>query len=355
MKKVNVLVTGIGGPIAQGILMGLKELDYVHIIGADRRSLTSGHHFCDKTYTIPRYTDLSAYKKSILAIVEKENIDAVFPSLAPEIHIYNKIRDDIPATIALPVSNHFDILKNKVKSYEFLEAHGLQEYVPDYYKFTKNQELKNIIEQHFRDESYIIVKPSETYGAIGAVALTDRKNYLKAISENKNKIVSIDDYYDIDSFEGEDRFAISYMDGMEYSVDLFLHDNEVVVAIPRERSGVSNGIVLEGTVVNNPELITAASRISESMASDGFINLQFFETKNGYKLTDINPRFAGSQVMSLGAGVNFPEIFLKLSVLNEPVEVTPEWGTKMFRYRVPKFYNEAEIPKEQSLYNSKTL
>ena len=52
MKTVNILVTGIGGPIAQGIMMGLKQMENIQIIGADRRPLTSGHHFCDKTYNI---------------------------------------------------------------------------------------------------------------------------------------------------------------------------------------------------------------------------------------------------------------------------------------------------------------
>lgn len=88
MKTVNVLVTGIGGPIAQGIMMGLHQLDYIRIIGADRRALTSGHHFCDRTYQIPRYTDPSAYKHEILNIIEQENIVAVFPGLPEEITLY---------------------------------------------------------------------------------------------------------------------------------------------------------------------------------------------------------------------------------------------------------------------------
>ena len=41
MKTVNILVTGIGGPIAQGIMMGLKQMENIQIIGADRRPLTS--------------------------------------------------------------------------------------------------------------------------------------------------------------------------------------------------------------------------------------------------------------------------------------------------------------------------
>jgi len=347
MKEINVLITGVGGPIAQGIMMGLLEVDNVNIVGADRRELTSGHHFCDKTYQIPRYTNLPEYKEAILNIVEEENIHAVFPGLPPEVDIYDEFRADVPAAVALPISNHFKTLENKVDTYKFLETNDLYDFVPEYYSFSKNDELRHIMENNFSDENYVVVKPSETYGAIGAATLTDRKHYLQAISQNKKKIVNKEDYYDIDSFEGRDRFAMPFIDGQEYSVDVFLHDHKVVVAVPRERAGVSNGIVLEGKVVYNEKLIDAASQIAKSLASEGYMNLQFFETTDGFKLTDINPRFAGSQVMSLGAGVNFPELFLKYSVFGEELEVNPIWNTQMFRYRMPKFYHQS--PEENVL------
>lgn len=344
MNNINILVTGIGGPIAQGILMGLVKMDNVRIIGADRRDLTSGHHFCDQTYTIPRYTDLSEYKEAILNIVDQENIQAVFPGLPPEIDIYDDFRSEISAAVALPVSDHFKVLENKVSTYHFLEAHGLPQFVPEYYSFKQNKELRQIMKEHFADEIYVVVKPAETYGAIGAATLTDREHYLKALSQNKKKTVNIDDYYDVSSYEGQDRFVMPFIEGLEYSVDIFLHNNEVIVAVPRERTGVSNGIVLEGKVVYDIELIKAASKIAKSLITDGFMNLQFFETNEGYKLTDINPRFAGSQVMSLGAGVNFPEIFLKYNVLKENAVIDPLWNTQMFRYRVPIFYHETQSP-----------
>jgi len=81
MEEINVLITGVGGPIAQGIMMGLLEVDNVNIIGADHRELTSGHHFCDTTYQIPRYTNLPEYKEAIFNIVEEEHIHAVFPGV----------------------------------------------------------------------------------------------------------------------------------------------------------------------------------------------------------------------------------------------------------------------------------
>ena len=98
-------------------------------------------------------------------------------------------------------------------------------------------------------------------------------------------------------------------------------------------------------------MIQAATEIAETFHSTGFMNIQFFKTVDGYKLTDINPRFAGSQVNSLVAGVNFPEIFLTYEVLGETMDIEPDWDTQMFRYRVPVFYSSEDVqhPGAQSL------
>jgi len=91
MKTVNVLVTGIGGPIAQGMMMGLHQLDHIRIIGADRRALTSGHHFCDRTY---QGSIIFGVDGSILNCplssrqVNKQNICAMYDTFHPWLFLY---------------------------------------------------------------------------------------------------------------------------------------------------------------------------------------------------------------------------------------------------------------------------
>ncbi|RNF41153.1 ATP-grasp domain-containing protein [Planococcus salinus] len=331
MKNIRVLVTGIGGPTAQGILRGFLEKDNVYVVGVDRREVTSGNQFCDKTYTIPRFSNLDAYKSAIQTIIEEEEIDAVFPALHEEIEIFNDFRKELDAAVALPNSEHFDVLVDKEKAYGFLEEQGFSTYIPRYIGFSDTDELKPIIDQHFADEQFVVVKQISGYGALGFAVLTDRPTYLQALKEGKNKIVNIDDYVDIPSTDR--RIAMEYLGGTEYSVDVFVHNGKVVVAVPRERTGVSSGIVLDGKVIYNEQLIKAATDITESMVTDGFLNLQFFSSEDGYKLTDINARFCGSQVMGLGAGVNFPYLFLQYQVLGEYEKVTPRWNTRMIRFR----------------------
>ncbi|GGF18782.1 hypothetical protein GCM10010954_16980 [Halobacillus andaensis] len=340
MKRINVLVTGIGGPTAQGILQGLREKENVHIIGADRRRVTSGNQFCHKTYQIPRFTQEGEYKKAIAEIVEKEKIDTVYPSLHEEIEIYETFRDELSAVVALPQSNHFEILMNKESIYEYLNEMNLASYVPRYVGFNHPKELLQLVNTHFSQDEYIVAKQVEGHGAMGYAVLTNRDNFLKALKKGQNKIVDLEDYCEVDS--SERRIAMEYLEGMEYSVDVLIHEGEVVTAIPRERDGVSSGLVLDGKVVYNEELIEAATAITEKLVTNGFINIQFIESAEGFKLTDVNPRFCGSQIMSLGAEVNFPYLFLQYNVLGEYPSVDPKWNIRMIRYRDHLFVDESE-------------
>ncbi|HSI66962.1 MAG TPA: ATP-grasp domain-containing protein [Planococcus sp. (in: firmicutes)] len=331
MEKINVLVTGIGGPTAQGVLRGLQEKGNVFAVGADRREITSGNQFCDKTYQIPRYTDTDAYKNAIISIIKNENIHAIFPSLHEEIEIFKQFRHELAIPVALPVSSQFDVMTDKEKVYEFLAEKGLQSYIPNYAGFSRTEDLRAIKADSFKDAERMVVKQVNGYGSLGFAILTDRPAYLEALKKGEKKVVNLDDYLDIPSEER--RIAMDYLDGTEFSVDLFLDEGKVVVAVPRERTGVSSGIVLDGKVVYNEELIRAATEVAEALAEGGFLNLQFMTTDNGYKLTDVNARFCGSQVMSLGAGVNFPYLFLQYTVLGEKERPVPRWNTRMIRFR----------------------
>lgn len=331
MKNIKVLVTGIGGPTAQGILRGFLEKENVYVVGVDRRKMTSGNQFCDKTYVVPRFSDLDAYKNAIKEVVKTEGIDVIFPALHEEIEIFRGFREELDAEVALPISDNFDVLTDKEKVYQFLSGKGYHHYIPKYKGFSNTEELRPIINENFPEDPYVVVKQINGYGALGFAILTDRPTYLKALKEGKKQIVNIDDYCDIAS--NDRRIAMEYLDGTEYSVDVFAHNGKVVTAVPRERTGVSSGIVLDGKVIYNEELIKAATEIAECLITDGFINFQFFSSDKGYKLTDINARFCGSQVMGLGAGVNFPYLFIQYKVLGEYEKVTPRWNTRMIRFR----------------------
>jgi carbamoyl-phosphate synthase large subunit len=339
MSTINVLVTGIGGPIAQGLIQGLKKRQDVTVIGVDRRTVTAGHQFCDRTYRVPRYTNVEAYLDRLNEIIEKEGIDVIFPSLHEEVNIFHENRDTLKPLIALPTSRDFDVLMHKEHVYQKLESMGHGKYIPKYRGFNTEEELKEINSSLFSDDSHFVVKTVDSYASLGFAILTSKENYLDALKNGKKHTIDFEDYCRIID-PSERKLAMELITGQEYSVDIYLHRGKVVVAVPRERTGVSNNIVLDGMVVNHEGLIQASKDITESLVEDGFINIQFMKSDTGYKLTDINPRFCGSQVMSLGANVNFPSLFIEYLHLGNEVPVEPVWNTRMLRFRDQIFVHE---------------
>ncbi|UTR12629.1 ATP-grasp domain-containing protein [Evansella sp. LMS18] len=336
---INVLVTGIGGPTAQGIMRGLADKENIHIIGVDRREINSGIPLCDTFHKVPSARDEeSAYKNAIKDIVEKENVDVIFPSLHEEISIYHQFRKELSAVVASPESEILPALTNKIETYRFLEETSLKEYVPKYFGFESSGELKEIIEEHFTDEKYIVAKQTSAHGALGYALLTDRETYLKGLEEGNKHLVPVEDYLQLQHSGGE--MVMEYLDGQEFSVDIYVYEGDVIATVPRERSGVASGIVLDGKVVYNKELIDISSAVAREIIRTGFINLQFITKGDAYKLTDVNPRFCGSQIMSVGAGVNFPYLLIQYQLLNEYPAVEPEWGTRMIRFRDQFFIKE---------------
>lgn len=338
MKRINVLITAVGGPTGLGILKCLQNIDNIRLIGADIKINNAGYSFCEKIYCVPRITDIENYKREIVKIIETEKIDVIFPTLQDEISIYQEFRKQIKSEVALPISDNLEILVDKVKLYEFLENTKLEAIIPKYFAFQYNNELKELVDKNFSKEKYVCVKDVQGHGGLGVAILTNRENFLKAIKSGNNKIFNFTDYFDVNS--DNKRMVMEYLNGQEYSVDVLLHHGEVIVTVPRKRKRVSNGVVIEGTVEFNEEIINLAKAVAKIIARNGFINLQFINSAKGYKLTDVNARFCGSQVMSYGAGVNFPHLFIQYNLLNDHVSVSPKWNTEMIRYWESSFFND---------------
>lgn len=338
MDKLTVIVTAVGSPIAHGVLKGLKERDDLYIIGTESRAVTAGNAFCDKIYQVPRFKDdLEGYFNALHDIIETEQAHALFSCYPPEIDLYEEYKNRLSIPFSLPTSQYYSKLRDKEQAYEWLKDKGLGNVVPTYYAFDTSDELLAIKHTHFKDQSHVVVKDVSGYAASGFAILTDRQHFLKAVRHQKNRIYDINDY--IEAAPDTRRIMMPELESPEYSVDIYVHEGKTVVAVPRDRAGVSSGLVIEGSVVKEDHLIDLSTEIAERLIEDGFLNLQFMKEQGEFKLTDINPRFCGSQVMSLGAGVNFPSLFLTYQLTDDRPIPEPIWNTHMYRYRETYFHH----------------
>ena len=155
METKTVLVTGIGGNVAQGILRNIRHLPFsIRLIGTNIDGFSAGNHLCDFTYQVPFFDD-EKYIPKMLAITEKENVDLVIPSTDYEVYHLAKNRCRFRAAILASDSQTAKIYLDKYETYKYLSQHQIpfaRSWLPGDYDFTQKE---------------IIAKPREGRGSRG--------------------------------------------------------------------------------------------------------------------------------------------------------------------------------------------
>jgi len=113
MVANNILVTGIGGNVGQGILRNLRESTYdLRLVGSNVSITSTGNHLCDKVYELPYAYDTD-YIHSVRTLCEEEDIHLVIPSTDYESLYLAKYRKTLPEVAACPCET-MEVLIDKV-------------------------------------------------------------------------------------------------------------------------------------------------------------------------------------------------------------------------------------------------
>ncbi len=98
-NKKCILVTGIGGNVAQGIIRNIRSYNpQIRIIGTNVTKFSAGNHLVDKFYEVS-FSYESNYIPEITTIVNNEKIDLVIPSTDFEVYYLVKNRTIINALV----------------------------------------------------------------------------------------------------------------------------------------------------------------------------------------------------------------------------------------------------------------
>ncbi len=188
MKKINTLVTSVGGIVAQGIIKSLrhhnthskdKEYNY-DIYGTDIIYESAGLYRSDK-FSIIDKPKSEGYVDSIINLCSKNNIDLVFVGSdqeLPEISNNKKqIENEGSAKILINPPNVIETFRDKYKTYEFLKENNLN-YIPS---------CLDIESERFSKEYGfpLIVKPCEGSGSKLLFVVYDNNELCYAISSIK--------------------------------------------------------------------------------------------------------------------------------------------------------------------------
>lgn len=102
------------------------------------------------------------------------------------------------------------------------------------------------------------------------------------------------------------------IDGQEYGMDV-LNDfaGNFVQAFPKRKLAMRAGETDKSVSVDNAALTGIGKTLGENLRHIGNLDCDVFETKEGYYVLELNPRFGGGYPFTYEAGADFPATFIE--------------------------------------------
>lgn len=279
---MRVLVTGAGGAAAVCIIKDLRQRHEVITVDADE--LASGLYLAHKSFLVPPVNGGDKFIEKILEISKREKVSVVIPTVSEElIHFAKSVPKFLANGMTVIVSNpkSIEVANNKLSTYNFFAG---ETYCPKVYE-------GNV-------EYPCVVKPVSSRGSRGFHVCESERDLQFALEKNSKHF--------------DKSIVMEYLKGPEFSVygvsDL---KGKVVFAIANERiQAVSES--KKARMNNDADVLKVARDIATKLNLVGPWNIQIIKTVSGPKLVEVNPRFAGTLSLAIGAGANLVELAIKM-------------------------------------------
>jgi len=324
MKKMNILITALGGDIGGNILNILLQQKNVHlsIIGTDIRKNVFSMDKVDKFYKVDRI-DHPDFNQQILKIVEENSIDVIIPVSENEIIWFNKNRDLFKHLKLKVLINNPKIINtflNKLDtSTELIKIDVLTPKTFLFSNYTNQLDFPLILKSTYS------VNNKDIY----VISNQNQLDYLKISIENHNDYViqqyigSIDD---------------------EYTTTVY-KDNNMLEVITFKRK-LTGGMTSFATISNEKVLTNYAEKIARTFELNGSINIQSRKVDNQFYIFEINPRISSTVFIRDHFGfhdvlwwVNNASNYEIFNLYNKKVE---SFGSAVLGYQY-KFFTEGEV------------
>ncbi len=328
MKKINVLVTGVGGGgVGEQIIkcLRLSKID-VYLICTDISCDSKGFAECDKGYLLPR-ADNPRYLKNILKICKIDDVKIIFPGSEKELLVLSNNRDIFESNgICLGINSKdvIDICMDKNRTLDFLKKNDVE--TQKYWNVSSVEDMKQI------NMFPVVLKPSIGGGGSANTFVAQDEQDLRLFGEY---LLSIYDVFTVQEYIGdvEHEFTVGVISSQngEYINSIAVKKNILSglsnrMQIPNrtDRSelgdiiAISSG-VSQGRIGRFEEATEPCKKIAKALNSKGPINIQGRIQNGKFYVFEINPRISGTSPLRAMVGYNEPEILIRERILGENI------------------------------------
>ena len=287
MKRINILLSGAGGPAAIG---AIKSLHLIHpeggikIVAVDSNPLSAGFYLANSYYVVPQSDDES-FMEEIYKIIDKEEINLIMPTSGSDILQLSIHKEELNERGATCFFSDYPVVRVCDSKYKF------------YTKLEGKFPIPTFTLHHNAGQDYpVFIKPVRGKGSRNSYICQTEDTAIYIMTRYKNMLVC------------------EYLPGKEYTIDVLSDlDGKAICAVPRERIETRAGISFKGRVERNKEIENACMLLAEYLGLKGPSCIQMKEDKEGkLKFIEANPRMGGGTIMATFAGVNIPYLILKL-------------------------------------------
>lgn len=346
---LTILITGVGSPGAPGVIKSLRAVKDFHfnLIGIDMDSNVASKVLLDKFSVAPKASD-PHFIENCLELCKREKIDVILPMVSLELSRFSEHLDEFKKIgTEVSVSDYPSLLQamNKGTLIQTLKNAGIP--IPQSITVHTVKELRQAIYSLGYPSQPVCLKPTVSDGSRGFRILDPNKNRLELLFYEKPNSVYLSEteLFEIlkDSLEIPETIIMEYLPYEEYSVDILANHGDVIIAIPRLREKMVEGITVKSVISKEEDVIDYASRIVKRLGLHGNIGVQVRRDHlHQPKIIEVNPRIQGTIVHCTAAGVNLPYLAIKL-LKGLPIskdELNVLWGTRMTRYWDEVYFDE---------------
>jgi carbamoyl-phosphate synthase large subunit len=302
MKK-NILVTGAGALLGQGILRLLQIANFdKKIFTADPDPRSTGHWLGDYALVVPKVSDQN-YIESIKKIVVDQKIDAVLVGTDVELPIFSKFKADFlenyNCVVIVSSEKVIEIANDKFLTADFLKRNNFP------YPFSvMANDLGKLIEIEDLLGFPLFAKPFDGARSLGIRKIENHEELIEIYSPNSNLVVQ--------QFLSED-------EGEYTSGCTVIHGKcKAIVTLKRDlRDGNTYRTYRNSETSKYDEYIIP---IAEKLNPDGPVNFQFRISKDKPVIFEINGRFSGTTPLRHFYGYNEVEALLKYYLFDEEIK-----------------------------------
>lgn len=303
--RFNILVTGVGAIIGQGIVEALRSCNAdVCVIGLDRSPHTVGSHLCDVFICKPSHDEESAaYLEFWRQVLVSHRIDLVLPGIESDVLFLDQHRHVLGqlSKLAINTPGMLNVCCNKLVTYDELASLDIAR-IPTL-SASATADLGAL------GRGPYVLKPCIGNGSRGIHIVESQIDYQRAFSECDDK-----DYI-IQPYLGDPDH--------EYTASAFgLGSGRSLTPIVFRRLLSSAGYTNYVEVESCESIAASIDTLSRHLQPVGPTNYQFRLHEGQYYLLEINPRFSSSTSLKAAFGYNEPSMciyyFLQQQTPPEP-------------------------------------